>query len=301
MKKLLPLLLALLLALSACGPAAGTTEDTAEAGTVVVATTYPVYLFASAVTEGVEGYNVELMIDQPVSCLHDYTLSVNDMRTLEAADVIVMNGAGLEETMEDALSSVGETPVIDCSAGMDLLPSQEDPQEPDPHIWMDPELACGMLSNLAEGLTALDPDHSAAFAANADGAVETIRSAHESLKTQLADLPCRELITFHDGFQYFARAFDLTILRAIEEEAGSEASAKEVGDILADIDSYGLPAVFTELNGSTSTADLIAREAGIQTAPLDLLMSRTHTGAEGIDEYVTRLTDNITTIQEAYS
>ena len=74
-----------------------------------------------------------------------------------------------------------------------------------------------------------------------------------------------------------------------------------MGDILADIDSYDLPAVFTELNGSTATADLIAREAGIQTAPLDLLMSRTHTGAEGIDEYVSRLTDNITTIQEAYS
>ena len=301
MKKLLPLFLALLLALAACGPAADTGEDTAKGGAVVVATTYPVYLFASAVTEGVDGYDVELMIDQPVSCLHDYTLSVNDMRALEGADVIVMNGAGLEETMEDALSSVGEKPVIDCSEEIDLLPSPEDPQEPDPHIWMDPELACGMLSNLADGLGGLDPDHAAAFASNADDAAEAIRSAHETLKAQLADLPCRELITFHDGFQYFARAFDLTILRAIEEEAGSEASAKEVGDILSDISTYDLPAVFTEINGSTSTADLIAREAGIGTAPLDLLMSRSHAGNGGIDEYVGRLTNNITTIQEAYS
>lgn len=301
MKKLLPFFLALMFALTACGPAATETEDTAEGGTTVVATTYPVYLFASAVTEGVEGYTVELMVDQPVSCLHDYTLSVNDMRTLESADVIVMNGAGLEETMEDALSSAGDTPVIDCSEGVDLLPSPEDPQEPDPHIWMDPVLACGMLSALVEGLTALDPDHAAAFATNADGAAETIRSAHEALKAQLAGLPCRELITFHDGFQYFARAFDLTILRAIEEEAGSEASAKDVGDILADINTYGLPAVFTELNGSTATADLIAREAGIKTAPLDLIMSRTHAGNGGVDDYVARLTDNITTIQEAYS
>lgn len=301
MKKLLPLFLALMLALSACGPAANTTEDTAENGTVVVATTYPVYLFASAITEGVEGYEVELMIDQPVSCLHDYTLSVNDMRTLESADVIVMNGAGLEETMEDVLSTVDGTPIIDCSEGIDLLPSPEDPQEPDPHIWMDPELACGMLSNLAEELTALDSDRADAFAANADNAANTVQSAYENLKAQLADLPFRELITFHDGFQYFARAFDLTILRAIEEEAGSEASAREVGDILTDIETYGLPAVFTEINGSTSTADLIAREAGIGTAPLDLIMSRTHTGNNGVDEYVARLTDNITTIQEAYS
>ena len=301
MKKLLPFFLALMFALTACGPAATETEDTAEGGTTVVATTYPVYLFASAVTEGVEGYTVELMVDQPVSCLHDYTLSVNDMRTLESADVIVMNGAGLEETMEDALSSVGETPVIDCSEGMDLLPSPEDPQEPDPHIWMDPVLACQMIDTIANDLSAFDPDHADAFLRNAREETAQIASGYEELKTQLADLSCRELITFHDGFQYFARAFDLTILRAIEEESGSEASAREVGDILSDIERYQLPAVFTEVNGSTSTADLIAREAGISSAPLDLLMSRTHAGTGGIDEYVARLTDDITTIQEAYS
>ena len=301
MKKLLPLFLALLLILSACGSAATETEDTAEGGTIVVATTYPVCLFVSAVTEGVEGYTVELMIDQSVSCLHDYTLSVNDMRTLESADVIVMNGAGLEETMEDALSAVGDTPVIDCSEGVDLLPSPEDPQEPDPHIWMDPVLACQMIDTIANDLSAFDPDHADAFLRNAREKTAQIASSYEELKPQLAGLSCRELITFHDGFQYFARAFDLTILRAIEEEAGSEASAREVGDILSDIETYRLPAVFTELNGSTATADLIAREAGIKTAPLDLIMSRTHAGNVGVDEYVARLTDNITTIQEAYS
>ena len=53
------------------------------------------------------------------------------------------------------------------------------------------------------------------------------------MKTSLESLSCRELITFHDGFSYFADAFDLTILRAMEEEAGSEASAREVADIVA--------------------------------------------------------------------
>ena len=213
----------------------------------MVATTYPVYLFASAVTEGVEGYHVELMIDQPVSCLHDYTLSVNDMRTLEAADVIVMNGAGLEETMEDALSSVGIRRSSTAPGAWTCCPGHERTlRRPDPHIWMDPALACvdggqhgGRSFRLGPG-PAPTP-----FAANARERRQ-IASGYEELKTQLADLPCRELITFHDGFQYFARAFDLTILRAIEEEAGSEASAKEVSEIIDLIQTHDLPAVFTE-------------------------------------------------------
>ena len=298
MKKLLPLFLSLLMALSGCGTSAPAPAD--EDGTIVVATTYPVCLFTAAVTEGVEGYDLQLMIDQPVSCLHDYTLSVSDMRTLESADVIVMNGAGLEETMEDALSSAGDTPVIDCSRGIDLLPA-EDSHESDPHIWMDPDLACVMLANINDGLSAADPDHAAAFAANADAAAETIRAAHENLKEQLTDLPCREIITFHDGFRYFARAFDLTILRAIEEEAGSEASAREVGDIITDVEDYGLPAVFTEVNGSDATAQVIARECGVKIAVLDLIMSRGQEEMPGIDAYLARLSADVTAIQEAYS
>ena len=308
LKKLLSVLLLLVLGLTACGPAA---SPVGTGDTVLVATTYPVYLFTAAVTDGVEGYDTELMIDQPVSCLHDYTLTVRDMRILERADVIVMNGAGLEETMKDALDTVQNTPVIDCSRGIELLEGEEhhheggkdhgDHEEGDPHIWLDPALACVMLENLADSLSELDPDNASRFAANAQAARESILSAYESLKARLTDLSCRELITFHDGFHYFARAFDLTILRAIEEEAGSEASAREAGAIVEDIVSHGLPAVFSEVNGSTATAEMIARECGVRVVPLDLIMSRLPGEPPGIDAYLTRLSNDVSAIQEANS
>ena len=84
-----------------------------------------------------------------------------------------------------------------------------------------------MLENLAGGLSQLDPDHAALYATNARLAREQLTQAYDLMKTSLESLSCRELITFHDGFSYFADAFDLTILRAMEEEAGSEASARE--------------------------------------------------------------------------
>ena len=129
MKKLIAPLCALGLLLTGCGQPAAQTEndDTLH----ILATTYPVYLFTTAVTEGAEGVEVDLLVNQQTSCLHDYTLTVTDMKAIEGADVIVMNGAGLEDFMDDALAA-SDAAVIDCSEGLDLLPAQghEAPGQP---------------------------------------------------------------------------------------------------------------------------------------------------------------------------
>ena len=120
------------------------------------------------------------------------------------------------------------------------------------------------------------------------------------MKTSLESLSCRELITFHDGFSYFADAFDLTILRAMEEEAGSEASAREVVDIVAEIRLHQLPAIFTEVNGADATAQMIHRECGVPIFSLDLMMSD-HGQDPGIAAYLAMLQTNVNTLREAYA
>ena len=116
------LALSLPLSLTACGALAdGNTPAEDDNIITIAATTYPVYTLLETLTAPMEQVEVSLVVDQQVSCLHDYTLSVDDMRTLESADVIVINGAGLEAFMTDALSTV-DAPVIDCSQGIELLP-----------------------------------------------------------------------------------------------------------------------------------------------------------------------------------
>ncbi len=331
LKKLLPFLFCLTLALSltACGPRESAAQP--EDGLTLAATTYPVYLFTREVTKGADNVTVTLMVNQSVSCLHDYTLSVRDMKVLDRADVVILNGAGLEDSMADALDAA-QTRQIDCSAGIELLAASHDHDhdhghgerethdhealhddhadhdhsedehtgEADPHIWMDPMRACQMLKNLAAGLGALDPDQAALYEANAQAAAEQVAAAYRDLRPLLDDLSCRELIPFHDGFTYFAEAFDLTILRSIEEEAGSEASARDVIEILDEISLHHLPAIFTETNGSTATAQVIHRENGVPVYALDMLMSG-ETESVGIDTYLAGITANVKTIQEACS
>lgn len=90
---------------------------------------------------------------------------------------------------------------------------------------------------------------------------------------QLADIRHREIITFHDGFSYLAEDWDIVILKAVEEESGSEASAGELIEIIGMVREHQLPAVFTEANGSTAAAEIISRETGIDIYTLDMAMS----------------------------
>ena len=227
MKKLLAAACMLGLLLTACGgPAATETED--DDTLHILATTYPVYLFTTAVTEGVENVEVSLLVNQPVSCLHDYTLTVTDMKAIEGADVIVRNGAGLEDFMDDALAA-SEGAVIDCSAGLELLPAMgheghDHDTEYDPHIWMDEGNVSVMLENITKGLSDLDPDHGETYEANRAAADAALGYDADKL-SQLSGKP---FITFHDGFQYFAQATGLDLLKAIEEgyDSCSKSEAK---------------------------------------------------------------------------
>lgn len=284
MKKpiLLTLLAVLHLALPGCGSAGA-----GEPRLTVVCTTYPIYLFASSLTQGVEGVAVERLDTGSASCLHDYTLSMADMKKLERADVIALNGAGLEEFLEDALET-SDARVIDCSAGVELLENlshhhDEDEEDEyghdhghwDPHYWMDPENARVMTANLRNYMVLTDPDHAAEYEANAVRTDKTLlqveTDARELLDQYLPDgVP--GLITFHDGFQYFARAFDLPLLASIEEEAGSEASAHEIVEITELVKEYDIPVIFTEVNGSDATANAISRETGCRVARLTMIM-----------------------------
>lgn len=299
MKKTIPLVLALALLLCGCQTQAQTTQ--------IAATTLPVYEFTSLLCQDTP-LEVGQLITQSVSCLHDYTLNVAQVKTAEAAQTIVLSGAGLEEFMEDILD--GADP-IDASQGIELICPDEahdhhdheahsasddhddhgHHHEQDPHIWLSPKHAMTMAENICAGLCKLYPQYSDTFQNNLDSLLARLEALQAYGEATLKNLACRELITFHDGFSYFAQAFDLEILAAVEEESGSEASAKDLIELIRLVEAHALPAVFIETNGSSSAAQIIAAETGAKVYPLDMAMAA--------DSYFTAMYHNIDTIQEA--
>ena len=286
MKRLLAVLILFLFLVGCAAPA-----EQAD----IAATTLPVYEFTSRLCEGT-GLKVTRLITESVSCLHDYSLSVRQVRAVESADTVVVSGAGLEEFMHDLLSGRN---VIDASTGIHLLGCEHDHEddhhhhEADSHIWLSPENAKIMCANICAGLEEKYPQYASLFRTNLAKLTADIQILEDYGKQQLSSLSCRELITFHDGFAYFAQSFDLHILAAVEEESGSEASARELKELIGLIESYQIPAIFTEKSGSVSAAGIISRETGVAIYDLDMAMA----GSSWFDA----MYHNIDTIKEALS
>lgn len=284
MKKRLCLLLVLILAvgmLSGCGAAPAVDYP----GSMVLATTNPVYFLCQQITDGLDSseLTVDLMVTEQVSCLHDYSLTTTQMRKLEKADLVVMNGGDLEHFMESALKSVPEDRIVDSSVGIELLPGEE-PGEPDPHIWLDPERYAVQCENIASALIEAFPQHEALFRENADRCIDSLLDFKVNAKLQLASLPTRDLITFHDGFQYFAEAFDLNLLAAIEVEDGAAPSAKEINEICKLVRENNVPAIFEETFANETahiSAGTVASEAPCGLGTLNMFMGADGMGAEG--------------------
>ena len=292
MKKL-PVILALLIALSGCAPT--TPAD-------IAATTLPVYDFTCRITAG-SGLTVERLITEEVSCLHDYTLTVGQMKAIEGADVVILSGAGLEEFLGDALDSAHS--VIDSSENIPLLEGghhhhhEEDATEEeehhdhehDPHLWLSPAHAAMQAGNICAGLSREYPEFAELFEANLALLLADLQKLEEHGRQQLSGLASREILTFHDGFAYLADAFGIEIVEAIEEESGAEASAKELIHLIEEVRHHDISAIFVEANGSGSAASIIAAETGAALGTLSMAMSG--------DGYFTAMYENIDSLKEA--
>lgn len=260
----------------------------------VAATTLPVYQFTLRLCEGT-GITVTRLVTESVSCLHDYSLNVSQVRAAESAEVIVQSGMGLEDFMGDILSNANT--LIDSSKGIEPVHCHEEHgheghhHEQDPHIWLAPKQAKIMANNICDGLCRKYPAHTDTFRSNLAGLLADLDALQSYAEQVLAELSCRDMITFHDGFAYLAEAFGLHILKAVEEESGSETSAQELIELIELVEEHDLPAIFTERNGSTSAAQIIAAETGAKVYTLDMAMAG--------NDYFEAMYRNINTIKEA--
>lgn len=256
----------------------------------IAATTLPVYEFTARLCQGT-GITVTRLVTESVSCLHDYSLQVRQVKAAEAAQLLVISGGGLEAFLDGIVQSKA---TVDAGAQIEACHGHDHEghhHETDPHYWLSPENAKRMAANICNGLCERFPAHASQFSDNLAQLHSDLDALLQYGKAQLSDLKSRKLITFHDGFSYFAHSFDLEILEAIEEESGSEASAQELKELILLVQQHQLPAIFTERSGSASAAQVISRETGVAVYSLDMAMAG--------DSYFDAMYHNIDTVKEA--
>ena len=258
----------------------------------VVASFYPVYVGALNVTEGVEGVEVSNLASPHIGCLHDYQLTAGDMRRLATADLLLANGAGMEPFLDKIARQSPGLRVVEVSEGIPLMDGNS-------HVWVSFEGARHQVDNIASALVAAAPDKAEAFRANAEKYKARLTELEMRMRTALAPFVGMPIVTFHEAFPYFAREFRLEVAGVIEREPGTEPSARELADIVKLVRARGVKALFAEPQFSEQSAQVIARETGVEVYELDPVATGPADPDEARGAWLSAMEKNLAVLQKA--
>ena len=256
------------LAVSACSaaPTPMPTGPTPVPGALrVVATTT---VLADMVKQ-VGGVNVDVTSIVPKGgVVEAFDPSPRDIAAVSEADLVVMNGLGLDDWLARVVDSAAPgVPIVKLAEG---LPGAsylqgEGGEGTNPHLWLDVANAERYAERLASALAGADPGHADAFRSGGAAYAARLAALDEWVRGQVASIPPenRKLVSFHEAFPYFAQAYGLEIVGSVVGVPGQDPSAGEVGALVDAIKASGAKAVFTEAQFNPDLARSIAQEAGV--------------------------------------
>jgi len=262
-------------------------ESTGVAADYTVIATTSVFADLAQLALG-DNVTIETIIPAGVD-VHTFEPSPADAQKLAGANLIVMNGLGLDEWALSLLEAAGksEEDVLELAEGIDesnawvYLEGEEHDEEEgeehseeegeehghggtDPHIWLDPKGAAIYVDRIAARVAAELPERAMAIESARDAGLAEIAALDEELRVGFAavEASARKIVTFHDAFGYFARAYEIEIVGVAVEAPGQEPSAKEIAALIDAIKAAGVTSVFSEAQFPSKVLDQVAAETG---------------------------------------
>lgn len=194
---------------------------------------------------------------------HLYKPSPGDLRAMSDAELILYNGLHLEGRMADVIERMGSrTSVVRVTEGIEpalLLSGEGLEGHPDPHVWFDVSLWSKVVGRVRDALSARDPAGREQYEASARTYAEVLGELHGYVRSTVAGIPAerRVLVTAHDAFGYFSRAYGIEVLAIQGISTDSEASLRDINGLVDTLVKRKIPAVFIESSVPRKTVDAL--------------------------------------------
>ncbi|GAB1539946.1 zinc ABC transporter substrate-binding protein [Scytonema sp. NUACC21] len=236
---------------------------------------------------------------------HVYEPVPQDTRVMEEADLVLYNGYNLEPGLIKLMKSASVKARL-VPVGEVVKPLQLDEKSkgkvPDPHVWGDVKNAIAMVTAIRDALIELSPEDKEEFTQNAQQLTKELKQLDSWIQEQIQTIPAnkRKLVTTHDAFQYYARAYGIpvagTLIGISTEE---QPSAQTVQRLVDEIKKTGVSAIFAETTINPALIKTVAQEAGVKLAPRELYSDSIGApGSEG-ETYIKMMESNTRAVVEA--
>ena len=297
-------LVAILLVLSGCG------QTAADPSKLQVVATHSVVADLVRQTGG-DLIQLRVLVEAGQDA-HTYAPRPSDGLALTRADLVFESGLGFEPWLDGLFAATGTSAVrvtlSDAITPLTPSPSPEsrpDSAEPDPHVWQDAGNAMRMVSRIQDALIALDPHSVEEYRRRAAAYLAELRTLDDWVRAQVAPVPPerRLLVTPHDTFRYFARAYGFQVLGSVLGSQSTETanpSAARIAGLVDRIVQAGVPAIFADNVSNPALLERIAAEARVRVAPALYTDALGPAGSAG-DSYVKMIRFNVSTIVTALS
>lgn len=279
---------------------------------VAVASFYPLYEFTKEV--GKEKVEVSLAVPFGIEP-HDWEPTINDLQKIQQADIIVINGIGFENWINDIDTANSNVIVIDTSNDISVKENEileknkeeiqkntilhdnsyvDDNSLADPHIWLNPIMAKTQVKNIENALVKIDPTNEKYYRQNAKSYTEKLNLLDLKIRNELS--PCKkDFIAFHNAFAYFSTEYGLnqhTILNS--NDPNVEPTSKTLEEIIILAKKLEINVIFTEEAVNPRTSQVISNEIGgkvLVLSPIEVLENNTN--------YILKMEQNLSNLKEA--
>ena len=249
-----------MLLLNACAPQTSG-EITGEGVPSVVA----VNAALADMTRNIAGERVGIeVLIPPGADPHTFQPAPQDVAKIANSQLLIANGAGLEEWLQEMIDNAGgERIVVEAAQGL----VEQGDRPGDPHYWLDPNYAIHYAQQIRDGLIELDPDGEAVYKRNTDEYIDKLEELDVWIRDQAGTISPeqRMLVTNHESFGYFADRYGFTIAGTIvpSVSTGSSPSAQQLVALVEEIKASKIRAIFLEAGSNPVLAEQLSREAGI--------------------------------------
>ncbi|MCH5273614.1 MAG: zinc ABC transporter substrate-binding protein [Lachnospiraceae bacterium] len=276
-------------------------------GILCVTSFYPMYLLADSVAEGAENVRVVNLTENHGGCLHDYTLTTQDMRLLSEADLFLINGGGMELFLTKTAEDYKNLRIVDTSKGYTFFEETEHNHALNAHLWLDIEGYLLQLSNTEEAFVAADPSQEEIYRKNAEACRKELMALKAEYDEGKDELSGGKTVVFHEGFVYLFHMLGIETIHCLAMDSDTQISAGEAAQIIEECRLHGITRLFSEADYAQTVTDTFAAETQGTVFVLDAVTGgemsasdKESTTPAGVALYCSRMRENLEIIKRAY-
>ena len=256
----------------------------------VISSFYTLHEFSQNV--GQEKINVTLLVPDGVEP-HDWGPTIKDVQRIQKSDLIIINGIGFENWIDNLDETDYQGVIVDTSYGILDKNLGQEHTTGDPHIWLNPVYAKTQVQNIAIAFSNSDPGNEEYYQSNAAKYIEELDLLDSKIRNELSNCN-HDFVAFHDAFSYFADEYNLNQHTIISSnDPHGEATAKTLENVISTAKELNIKVIFSEENVNPRTSEIIANEINGKV----LVLSPLEVSSDGT--YISKMIENLNNLKEA--